>query len=215
MYMAYENSEPAQERSSFKHYVPAVAERMHALGLKSFKDIWDRVEPHVRANPEFFKGINYIMVHKAVSGAMVRNPEGNDYSKSLYAVAAGLDKSVEELFGPLLKEPVLPDAKADDYTALREMGDIYNSSKFGPASTVAEKQLVDAMQRALAHLKPQHAQCLTLRFGLAGDPCMGLREIADLWGTSHQYVAKVQDSAIRRLSNQVLSRKLQIHLAPL
>lgn len=138
------------KKNDYEGLQPAIAREMKRAGFSSLRQLWRKAEPLMLENPDFFQGVNYRSVNKLARGYSINaNEQGDDYKRSAYAIAAVLNKSVEEIFGPLHADEDLPDPilYRDHMHPTRN----YDRAMHGPAIDVYEAERRRRLGQVLAN----------------------------------------------------------------
>ena len=193
----------ARSMTELETYLPAIAKVMRAKGILSTAELWERVEQMVEESPHFFKYVSYTSINQAVRHQRIQGyTTGRDFTNSAYAVAAALDKSVEELFGPMPE--LLPSITnmEDAANAFEIWGDVYANARDGLSAHRDNDDLKTLVQEQLKVLNNQQKEVIESAFGLTREP-MTQGEIAEQTGVSRQRVTKVVQSGLEKIRQSI------------
>lgn len=201
----------ARSSTQLNAYHPALAQEMRQQGLQSYGELWNKIKPYIDAHPHFFAGVSYQSVNNCVHGKEIMLASTNDYSSSAYAIAAGLDKSVEELFGELvLLEPNIRNT-AKSFKGLEVLGDGYEDRTYGPIVEVSRRELSAFFKKTFDGLEQNRRDCLAKRYGLEG-PEQTFESIAQEWrgeAVTKERAMQIAAKALKKLRRPEIARTLR------
>lgn len=187
----------AQSATQLESYIPAIADAMRAKGLLSCAELWESIKPHVAENPDFFQDVSYLSVNQAVRHERTQAYRDTDYSRTSYAIAAALDKSVEELFGELpYFKPTIKN-KAEAKIAFHELEDIYQR-KEALANHIENAELRCIFDEKLKTLDKRQSTAIERFFGL-NEEAVSQQQIANERGFTRTYIGNIIKEGLKQL----------------
>ncbi|KAK1367827.1 RNA polymerase sigma factor sigC [Heracleum sosnowskyi] len=144
---------------------------------------------------------------KTLSNSLGTYPDDYEIAKS-----TGLSLSKITSASTCLRVVGSLDKKIGDFTSLKYLELMPDTSIKGPEETVTRQNLLKDMYDLLDELNPRERQVLLLRLGLQGHHCMSLQEIGRLYSVSKEWIRKIERTALTKLRDQETLHSLNHYL---
>lgn len=204
----------ARTLTDLSKYVPGVAKEMREQKIGSLGELWERVEPFVKENPKFFRGVTYTRLNRAVHGRYIFNRASDDYSRTSYALSAVFGKSAEEIFGYIPRPNLSKNLEGQRANLSKKMGGVWDDRPDqhekrtqGPIAVVHHKEMRAAMHSSLDCLSERHQKVIRGRFGIGEEP-KTLEKTGEGLGITRERVRQIEGRALYRLRENGGFRKL-------
>lgn len=162
----------------------------------------------VRIPSELSKTMKRIQkARKTLSNSLGTYPDDYEISKS-----TGISLSKITSASNCLRVVGSLDRKIGDFTNVKSLELMPDTSIKGPEETVTRQHLLKDMYNLLEELNPRERQVLLLRLGLEDNHCMSLQEIGRLYSVSKEWIRKIERKALTKLRDQETLHSLNHYL---
>lgn len=214
---AEEQDKLAITMTRMERWLPSIKDRALELGIKSYRQLWQRVEPFKSSYPDFFDSVTYWETSMVVQGDIrhIFLSQSNDYRNIAYAVALALDTTAEDLFGPVPHHAPGPKPSENYILNTLSCADSFRQQYLmaaagNPLTACLSREFKKSLHQEIdARLDARQAQMVKDYYGFSDHP-KTYQEIAHDWNCSLERVRQIISQSQSILSKSRLLKKYNV-----